>query len=124
MKILVCSILFITSSFGQSSDGKLFLTGSLASDSKIIQKNYEVNQALEYNFQTKEKKSPWLGGLMSLIIPGSGEIYAEEYLKAGIFLAIEAALITTAIIYDNKGDAQTENFENFANQNWGVEQIC
>jgi len=124
MKILVCSILFGTSLLGQPSDGKLFLTGSLASDSKIIQKNYEVSQALEYNFQTKDKKSPWLGGIMSLVIPGSGEIYAGEYLKAGVFLAIEAALITTAVIYDNKGDNQTENFENFANQNWDVERYA
>jgi hypothetical protein len=57
---------------------------------------------------------------MSLLIPGSGEIYAEEYWKAGIFLVIEAALVTTAIVYDNKGDKQTKNFENFANQNWDV----
>jgi len=104
MKILICSILFLTSLLGQSSNEKLLLTGKLVGDSKIIQKNYEENRAVEYNFQTNERKSPFLGGIMSLVVPGTGEIYAGEYWKAGIFLAIEAAAITTAIIYDKKGD--------------------
>src|SRR3989304_4065880 len=107
MKILICSILFLTSLLGQSSNEKLFLTGKFVGDSKIIQKNYEENRAVEYNFQTNEKKSPFLGGIMSLVVPGTGEIYAGEYWKAVIFLAIEAAAITTAIIYDKKGDNKT-----------------
>lgn len=120
MKILICSILFLTSLLGQSTNEKLLLTGNLASDSKIIQKDYEENRALEYNFQTNERKSPFLGGIMSLVVPGAGEIYAEEYWKAGIFIAIEAVAITTAIIYDKKGDDKTAEFESFANQNWDI----
>jgi len=57
MKILICSILFLTSLLGQSSNEKLLLTGKLVGDSKIIQKNYEENRAVEYNFQTNERKS-------------------------------------------------------------------
>src|SRR3972149_7544051 len=124
MKILICSILFLTSLLGQSSNEKLLLTGKLVGDSKIIQKNYEENRAVEYNFQTNERKSPFLGGIMSLVVPGTGEIYAGEYWKAGIFLAIEAAAITTAIIYDKKGDHKTSEFENFANQNWSAENYA
>jgi hypothetical protein len=124
MKILICAILFPILVFSQSRDEKILFTGNLSFDSEIIKENYEELRIAEYNFQTENKKSPWLGGLMSLVIPGSGEIYAEEYWKAGIFLAVEAALITTAIIYDNKGDAQTENFENFANQNWDVKRYA
>ena len=124
MKILICSILFLTASFSQSADEKLLLTGNLANDSKVIQNNYAENRAVEYNFQTNERKSPFLGGIMSLVVPGAGEIYAGEYLKAGIFIAIEAAMITTAIIYDKKGDDKTAEFENFANQNWSAERYA
>ncbi|OGU78928.1 MAG: hypothetical protein A2254_01635, partial [Ignavibacteria bacterium RIFOXYA2_FULL_35_9] len=124
MKILICSILFLTASFSQSADEKLLLTGNLANDSKVIQNNYVENRAVEYNFQTNERKSPFLGGIMSLVVPGAGEIYAGEYWKAGIFIAIEAAMITTAIIYDKKGDDKTAEFENYANQNWSAKNYA
>ena len=124
MKILICSILFIAAAFGQSSAERLLLTGNLADDSKLIQKNYESKLAVEYIVLAEGKKSPWLGGIMSLIVPGAGEIYAEEYWKAGIFILVEAAIITTAIIYDKKGDDKTIEFENFANQNWSIERYA
>lgn len=124
MRIITCSILFLTSLLGQSSNEKLSLSGNLANDSKIIQKNYEESRAVEYNFQASERKSPFLGGIMSLVVPGAGEIYAGEYWKAGIFIAIEAAAITTAIIYDKKGDNKTSEFENFANQNWSPKRYA
>lgn len=124
MKILICSILFLTVSFSQSGDEQLLLTGNLANDSKVIQNNYTENRAVEYNFQTNERKSPFLGGIMSLVVPGAGEIYAGEYWKAGIFIAIEVAAITTAIIYDKKGDDKTVEFESFANQNWDIKRYA
>jgi hypothetical protein len=55
-----------------------------------------------------------------LIVPGSGEFYSENYLKAGIFFAVEAAVVTTAIIYNKKGDNKTNEFQNYADQNWSV----
>ncbi len=77
-------------------------------------------------YSQENKKSPILAGVMSLLIPGSGEIYVGEYLKAGIFLAIEAAVVTTAIVYDGKGDDKTTEFQNYADDytnpdhNWSV----
>lgn len=123
MKIIICIAVLFSTSFSQTENPKLSLTGSLSGDTKIIQSNYEVTQKYELNYQ-QNKKSPMLGALMSLIIPGAGEFYAEDYLKAGIFLAIEAAAITTAIIYDKKGDNKTTEFENFANENWSAERYA
>ena len=60
------------------------------------------------------KKSPVLSGVLSAILPGAGQVYNEDWWIAGIFVAVEAALITTAVVYDNKGDDQTAYFENFA----------
>ena len=96
------------------------LSGNLFTDSRTAMQSISQPTAAELNLKVEGKKSPFLAGLMSAAVPGAGEIYTGNYLKAGIFLAVEAAAITTAIIYNNKGDKQTQSFENYANQNWYV----
>lgn len=96
------------------------LSGNLIIDSQTASKALEQTQTPQLNIQSGQKKSRWLGGLMSLILPGSGEFYAHSYLKAAIFFVVEAAAITTALIYNHKGDYQTGFFQDFANQNWSV----
>ena len=66
------------------------------------------------------RKSPWLAGGLSLVIPGAGEFYTESYLKTAIFLVAEAALWVLAYSYDHKGDRQTDFFQNYANAHWSV----
>jgi hypothetical protein len=119
-------ITFITSiSFSQTKD-KIVLSGNLSADAKIIFNNFSEPVTPQFMFSVENKKSPILAGVMSLLIPGSGEIYVGEYLKAGIFLAIEAAVVTTAIVYDGKGDDKTTEFQNYADDytnpdhNWSV----
>ena len=120
-------ITFITSiSFSQTGEDKVILSGNLSADSKIILNNYTEPATPQLMYSQENKKSPVLAGVMSLLIPGSGEIYVGEYLKAGIFLAIEAAVVTTAIVYDGKGDDKTTEFQNYADDytnpghNWSV----
>lgn len=120
-------ITFITSiSFSQKGEDKVILSGNLSADSKIIFNNYTEPVTPQFMYSRENKKSPILAGVMSLLIPGSGEIYVGEYLKAGIFLAIEAAVVTTAIVYDGKGDDKTTEFQNYADDytnpdhNWSV----
>ncbi len=66
------------------------------------------------------RKSPWLAGGLSLVIPGAGEFYSESYLKSAIFLVAEAALWALAYSYDHKADRQTDFFQNYANAHWSV----
>ena len=102
------------------------LSGNLQADSRyLFNQNKGAEKTVVFSakqFQSSEngKKSPLLGGLFSLVLPGAGEFYSESYLKAGIFIAIEAAVVTTAIIYNNKGNSQTNEFQNYADQNWSV----
>jgi hypothetical protein len=70
------------------------------------------------------RKSPWLAGGLSLVVPGAGEFYAESYWKAAAFFAVEAALWTFAYIKDKKGDDQTEFFEGYADKNWSARQYA
>ncbi len=102
------------------------VTGNLAYDTKTILAEYKSVEAAPLNLQhSSDRKSPILAGLFSVLVPGSGELYTGEYLKAAIFGVLEAGLITAAIVYNNKGDSKTEEFENYAdnvtdNSGWSV----
>ena len=107
---------------------KKLLSGNLQADAHfLLSQNADAIQKTEISIMPvksevsgRGEKSPFLGGLFSLIVPGSGEFYSESYLKAGIFLAVEAVVVTTAIIYNKKGDNKTKEFQNYADQNWSV----
>ena len=127
LKIFSAVILFTALSFSQvEENSKLELTGNLYADSKIISNSYlELNR----NPMTDDlpgKKSPVLSGVLSAILPGAGQVYNEDWWIAGVFVAVEAALIVTAVTYDNKGDDQTAYFESYADDytnpdhNWSV----
>jgi len=70
------------------------------------------------------RKTPILAGLMSFAVPGAGQVYTENYFKAGIFVALEIGAILLAVTYENKGNDQTEFFENYANENWSAERYA
>lgn len=95
------------------------LTGILGQDSRIAFENTK-NIIPEFNYPVSERKSPLLAGVFSLILPGAGELYTGHYVKAAIFVAIEAAVITTAVIYDNKGNNKTTEFQKYADDQWSV----
>lgn len=99
-----------------------YLTGKLKTDSKTILQNTNYKKSPKLMLESNYKKSPMLAGFLSLLIPGGGEFYTGNYLKAGIFAAVEAIVITSAVIYNNKGDDQTASFENYANKNWDVKR--
>jgi hypothetical protein len=127
LKIFFLLILFSTFSFCQGNEsGKLELTGNLYADSKIISNSYPELNRNPMADDLPGKKSPVLSGVLSAILPGTGQFYNEDYWIAGVFVVIEAALITTAVVYDNKGDDQTEYFESYADDymnpdhNWSV----
>lgn len=116
------SLLFIYENHAQNNDVEKFkLTGNFRVDSKVVLDSYENIEPSLMLDELPTTKSPALAGVMSAIIPGSGEFYVGQYLKAAIFFAVEVALITTAVIYDNKGDDMTADFEAFADEHWSAE---
>lgn len=66
------------------------------------------------------RKSPVLAGILSLAIPGVGEVYAGNYLLAGLFAALEATGWYFAMRENNRGDDATDVYEGYADQNWSV----
>lgn len=96
------------------------LSGSLINDTKAVNQSTISSYAQNSSSNVNNKKKPILAALMSFALPGAGEFYSESYLKAGIFVAVEVGAIILAAAYDNKGDDQTQFFENYANENWSV----
>lgn len=120
-KFLLLFFLFslTISNFAQINDTQL-LSGSLINDTQYILSTFHDSNTSENINIIVTKKTPIIAGLMSFAIPGAGQIYTENYLKAGIFVAVEVGAVILAVIYDNKGDDQTKFFENYANDNWSV----
>ena len=96
------------------------LTGDLSYDTKLIFDNCDYTEPAFELVDESDKKSPVLAGVMSALVPGSGELYLGDYLKAGIFFAVDVALIATAISYNNKGDNKEAEFKAFADAHWSV----
>lgn len=123
MKVLIIIIILLSPSVlvsQQTEKEEIILTGSLYADAKIIQQDFKEAVLPQISFSQSDKKSPVLAGVLSFLVPGAGEIYTGEYLKAAIFVALEAGLITTALVYDKKGDDKTKEFQNYADLNWDV----
>ncbi|MEJ2617466.1 MAG: hypothetical protein P8Z35_21110, partial [Ignavibacteriaceae bacterium] len=126
MKNLFLAVIFLISIIPVKAQTEKILSGNLQVDSRyLFSQNKDAEQIQAFSakqFQPSEtgKKSPLLGGLFSLVLPGAGEFYSESYLKAGIFFVVEAAVVTTAIIYNNKGNTKTDEFQNYADQHWSV----
>jgi hypothetical protein len=99
------------------------LTGNLSVDTKLTQNEYREYSVKQNTFESISKKSVVLAGILSGIMPGAGEVYiggTTNYFKAGAFLVIEAVSIYYDISYNKRGDAQTNNFQNYADQQWSV----
>ena len=125
-KLFLISIIVISWSYikGQTAslhdvkEVKNTLTGQLSYDSKIA---FEQSQKIDIPGSIDDlKKSVWLGVGLSAVLPGAGQFYSNHYYEASTFAAIEAAAIAIAIMWNNKGNNQTNTFQDYANQHWSV----
>jgi hypothetical protein len=120
MKYLM--ILFFTFSIFAQETGNDF-SGILSLDSRLAFKNPDESNLPE-SPDIPGRKSPVLAGVLSFAVPGAGEFYSESYIKSAIFFVAEVAAVSSAIIYNSKGDDQTQTFENFANEHWSANQYA
>ncbi|MFA6597344.1 MAG: hypothetical protein WCS69_06445 [Ignavibacteriaceae bacterium] len=111
-------------SFAQLKPGEqLILSGNLHADSRLLFNNTELPQQ-NMSFPSPNKKSPMLAGLFSIVLPGAGEFYTGNYLKAAVFAAVEAGAIVLAVSYNKKGDNQTNYFQNYADGHWSIKRYA
>ncbi len=118
----------------KESSGKLiiddkFKQGTLYQQVQPVKKqealslNSEKNifSGADDNLQVKKKKkSVGLGVLLSAIIPGAGELYGGNYLKAGIFFGVEILAWATFAYFESKGNKKEDEYQAYADQYWDV----
>lgn len=81
-----------------------------------------------------EPSGLWLGGgssssrdkylpvLLSLLVPGTGEIYTGHYVRGAALLAAEVAAWTGYVYYHGKGLDSREAYERFADEHWDYQR--
>jgi len=114
IKIFFLSCCFVISLTAQSQK----ITGNAFWD---LQAAADDTASVEHEALVKESsnaKSPLLNSLYSLAIPGAGQYSTERYTKAAIFITVEAALITFAIINNQTGNKKTDEFQKYADAHW------
>lgn len=117
------------------------LFASLIDAQKLLNNGKEINSSLsgvlfldKYSFsqtsfnyksiENEKKKSPFVAAGLSLVLPGAGEFYSERYIKSAIFIAAEVTAIAIGLVYDKKGNDQTNFFQDYANKHWSVERYA
>lgn len=119
--------LVFSSSFAQEKISRNISKDDLT-NAALSSKNSNTETDIKNNFHksvsASKEKNAVLGGVLSAVLPGAGEFYSESYLKAGIFLALEAGLWAGYTIYRNKGNSQTDYFQSYADQNWSVRKYA
>jgi len=80
----------------------------------------DISSGVERDQPVDRKFSPLKAGIMSALVPGSGEIYTGSYLKSALFITVEIASWVVYFTYTKKGDEQTRRFKQYADENWSV----
>lgn len=70
----------------------------------------------------QQEKSVFRAGLYSIILPGTGELYARSYWRAAVFFGLEVASWTFYGIYTGKGNRANSDMELYANTHWSEQK--
>jgi hypothetical protein len=87
----------------------------LAAQTKI-----EKVRSINFAANLQGYRSPKLAMLMSLLLPGSGQVYAKSNWFAAGFLAVEAAVFGTGYAFISKSKTQKKNAHAFADSLYDV----
>ena len=120
MKKFFLLLILSSSIIAAQEKGNSKLSGLLFADSKITLDNAIDTATMKADMSMEGRKSPFLAAAMSFVVPGAGEFYSGSYIKSAVFVAVEATAITIGLIYNKKGDDQTNVFQDYANKHWSV----
>src|SRR5512133_1101881 len=85
----------------------------------------KIEDADSINFakNLKNYRNPKIAMLLSLILPGAGEVYAKNYVRAGIFGAMEAGIIITGALVKSKSNQMRDDARKFADQHYSADSL-
>lgn len=99
------------------------VTGNIQWDLVHVQQDTVVASAT-ITVQAPQKQDPFMNGLYSLAVPGTGQYHSEHYTKAAIFFGAEVALVVYALVSNNSGNNKTKEFQLYAEQHWSPERYA
>jgi hypothetical protein len=103
---------FVASPAGTSElPGSPQLTGVLSNDLLYAVKPASDSQD---SVALIETRSAFKAGAFSLLVPGAGQLYNGNYVKAAAFFAVEVAGWVVNAMWTQKGNNQTTYFQNYA----------
>ncbi len=109
MKSVVIVILLIFGLSAHASDLQ-----ELALQSPFVQ--YPVS--MENDNVPLHLKSAGKGFIFSAVVPGAGQLYAGSYLKAALFVAVEATAWYMYAHYNQEGNDLEDQFHTYADAHW------
>ena len=105
-----------------------FSAKKMTSDIELFEFNFNQQKYQlmeEIKIQTRQeaseelqKKSGIKAVLLSALVPGAGEFYAESYWKSALFGLIEIAAWSGYIVYEDKGDSKDLEMRRFGDTKW------
>jgi len=125
--IIIISSIFSVSVFAQNDNFKrIDLRENILNRKSGIElvNNFESLEKKDVSSVETNEKSPFLGALMSAVIPGSWEFYAKSYIKSAVFISAEVGLWALYAVFQKKGNNKTDEYQNYANQNWNINRYA
>ncbi len=119
-KIILILLIFVGFASAQESNTQL-MSGNFNFDSHLA---FDETKPDLNDPAVKARKSPMLAGFLSAVVPGAGEVYNDDYLTAAIFFGVEVAAVSASVVYNQKGDDATTEFEDYANGHWSVDKYA
>jgi hypothetical protein len=80
--------------------------------------NMQESMSSDVSELQPKQKSVGKAVLFSALLPGSGQFYANSYIKTAVFLAAEVGAWAVNFSYNKKGDDKDREFKLYANEKW------
>jgi len=98
------------------------LTTPQVAEAAPVALKIEQAQSIDFAKNFKEYRSPKVAILLSLLVPGTGQAYARNYLKTAIFGAVEATMITVGALFRYQGSKKWDDAKQFADEHYSIDK--
>lgn len=89
----------------------------------VVAAKIEDADSINFAKNLKNYRNPKIAMLLSLIFPGAGEVYAKNYVRAGVFGALEVGVIVSGALVKAKSNKMRDDAHKFADQHYSADSL-
>jgi len=89
----------------------------------VVAAKIEDADSINFAKNLKDYRNPKIAMLLSLIFPGAGEVYAKNYVRAGLFGALEVGVIVSGALVKAKSNKMRDDAHKFADQHYSADSL-